>query len=137
MATIEHFRKSSEAKLSAAQHLHGNQKYPTEVAYLCAVALECAFKARLLSKHEIKRTELIPEDHQFKELFAGRSGHDLKRLHSAVNSRESIQSNAWKRMASSERPYSLRYSTESLSKAESTEELQFTDSYLTRLREAQ
>ncbi|HOW51400.1 MAG TPA: hypothetical protein PLV42_05065 [bacterium] len=101
--------------------------------YLAHLALECAIKARLLHKQGVNSVDDLEKKHPkiHTALFRGKKGHDIQKLSTDVdlqgilkNEGRPLQKDAcWTRIISSTRPYSLRYGTETLQRAEASEEI--------------
>ena len=102
---------------------------PKSAAYLAHVATECALKRRILAMYGKTRTRDVAEalGVRFRKIFASTEGHALEKLaeHAALRRLleaetkvDLLASPAWKRMTKDRRPYSLRYATEGLSRAE-------------------
>jgi hypothetical protein len=99
-------------------------KIPSTAAYLASISLECSIKARLLYRGGFENVDdlQLKQPAIFKALFSSKHGHDLQkladniRLPSLVGLEGKIwnDDDVWKRMASSGRPYSLRYGSEEL-----------------------
>ena len=138
--TLESLRRISRSHLRGAhESSHATPKagqapiLPMSVAYLAHVAIECALKVRLLyrsgcaSKEELAAKQ--PSIHR--AMFQGKQGHDLQLVATQVRLRAAMVSegkawkedDCWKRMASLNRPYSLRYGFEALTKLEAEQEL--------------
>lgn len=131
------FRHSAQTKKDAACHLvNGNHKHPAPAVYLSHVTLECVFKLRILRKYrathidDLKR--LLPES-SFKALFNGATGHNLHHLAKTASidrfleaggNQSLLNQGEWTEMAG-ERPYSLRYGTESISDAGARRQVHF------------
>ncbi|MBI2893934.1 MAG: hypothetical protein HYY06_10310 [Deltaproteobacteria bacterium] len=106
---------------------------PGSAAYLAHVALECALKARLLSRDGYASAEALAEKQPrvHAALFRSTQGHDLAalagylRLNAFVETQGKpwLDDDCWKRMASSQRPYSLRYGAEPVAQASTQEEI--------------
>jgi hypothetical protein len=102
-------------------------------AYLGHVALECAFKARLLWRYNVASAEDLkrkqPGVHE--ALFRGRTGHDLGALAKelrlpkllATEGKPWNDDSCWKRISHSERAYALRYGAGSMDRDVVQEEI--------------
>ncbi|MCG8556719.1 MAG: hypothetical protein MJD61_15745 [Proteobacteria bacterium] len=123
---------------AAAGHLHGAEcvlsvlpqnpthpaRAPASAAYLAHVALECAIKARLLYRAGCADGEDLKKKQPkvYDALFRRRQGHELARLAEEVRlsklmkveGKQWVDDDCWKRLTTSERPYSLRYGAENI-----------------------
>lgn len=141
--TLDRFR------LAGHGHLHGARCILAEdtatsgpvpalarasASYLGHVALECALKVRILEKGGYADVEELKEKHPkvYGRLFTTKHGHDLDRLAKELGVEGLLATmgkgwrddECWKRLSSSERPYSLRYGIEDVDDASVTEELE-------------
>jgi hypothetical protein len=135
--TCDQFRHSAQTKKEAASALMaGAQVHPVPAVYLAHVALECALKRRILIKNNVKHlNELkryLPEK-EFEALFSGTRGHDLHHLEQtaglrrylvATNNEALLREREWRSMGG-QRPYSLRYGTETMRTAAATCQVRF------------
>jgi hypothetical protein len=132
------FERSARTKLAAAEQLVAAKgRHPGPAAYLIHVVLECALKVRILVTQNAKRTEELRnscgiDEATFAGLFSGRTGHDLHHLANvarlnrflvAKDRGSLLDSDEWKAMAG-DRPYSLRYGTESVSDPEARKQVE-------------
>jgi hypothetical protein len=133
----EHFRRSARTKRDAARDLvKGTRKHSAPAVYLSHVTLECAIKLRILRQsgvthiNDLKR--LLPEQ-IFNALFNGATGHDLHHLAKTASidrfleaggNKSLLKQPEWGAMAG-ERPYSLRYGTESVGDADAQRQVAF------------
>ena len=137
-----HFRTHARNTFHGAKKLQDDSK-PVPAAYLTQVAMECAFKARLLALFGCSRVSEFKDKQPvlWKKFFAGKTGHslselalvtDVERLCKTARMENPLAGNTWARMASSdpERPYSLRYGWESISDSQALEELNVCDNFL-------
>lgn len=127
--------KAARRRAEGARRLHGDHSGDPQLAcYLLHISLECAFKLLLLHRWraadlEGLRRVLPPDD--FKRLFETRRGHDLRSLAEYVSlerflvarDHRRLAPDIWKRITHDDRPYSLRYGTEAVSRKEADEEL--------------
>ncbi len=141
--TLDNFRRAGRGHLHSACRVlertaAGTSPQPAltpcSAAYLAHVSLECAIKARLLSRGGYVSVEALaekaPQVHA--ELFRGARGHDLNVLGSHLRIKGFVETcgkpwsddACWKRMTASGRPYSLRYGTEPLATLAAEEEVQ-------------
>jgi hypothetical protein len=117
-----------------------NATKPIPAAYLAQIALECAFKARILGLYHCSRLSTFKDKHPdlWDKIFKGKNGHDLgglsqeavwPRLCITLGKESPLTGNVWNRIKSKEpeRPYSLRYGMENLSLPEAQEELDLCD----------
>jgi hypothetical protein len=128
-ANRKQFEHSAQTKRDAAHHLIcGTSKHPAPALYLSHVSLECALKLRILKTngaiHINDLKKLLPEK-TFEGLFNGATGHDLHHLAKtasidrmlvATGNEALLEQPEWRAM-SGDRPYSLRYGTETVSAA--------------------
>jgi hypothetical protein len=108
-------------------------KLPSTAAYLASVSLECSIKARLLARGGFDSTDDLKtkQPSVYKALFSSKEGHDLGRLAQSLRLSAFVKAegkvwhddDVWKRMGTSHRPYSLRYGSEHLTKADAEAEL--------------
>lgn len=113
-------------------------KNPATAAYLATVSLECLLKARILFRGGFENVEKlrVKQANVYRALFASARGHAVEvlaqylRLEALLKSegRLAPQEGIWKRMAHSDRPYSLRYGSEHLSVEEAAAEVAEVDS---------
>jgi hypothetical protein len=138
MATRDDFRKSAQNKLRAAETIiEAQANLPVEAAYLCTVAVECFLKRVILGRNGLQRSEQIEDpDHQAYQCFHGALGHELERLRLAART-NFPKCAAWSRMKSPKRAYSLRYSTEAVSREKAEEELRFAKDVANQLENEQ
>lgn len=140
--TLEKFRRAGQSHLESAEYVlskvpAGGRKspalIPASAAYLAHVALECGMKARLLARGGYASVDALKEKapQVYAALFKGSNGHNLAILADqlrikeilALNGKHWISDACWTRIASSERPYSLRYGAEQIDRAKVAEEL--------------
>ncbi len=133
----DHFRHSAQTKKDAACELvRGRQVHPGPAAYLAHVALECAFKLRILRKNGAHKTDDLKRllhTTAFNDLFTGAKGHDLHHLARTASTARFLEAQGesallkkpeWQRMAG-DHPYALRYGIERLSLAEAKRQVGF------------
>jgi hypothetical protein len=97
---------------------------PNSAAYLGHVALECAFKARLLWRFNVPSAEDLRRNQPgvYDKLFRGRTGHDLGALAAelrlpnllATEGKPWKDDSCWKNISHSDRAYTLRYGAGSM-----------------------
>lgn len=138
-ASQDDFRHSAQTKKDAACELvRGKHRHPGPAVYLAHVALECAFKLRILRHYRTRHTSglrrILPEQ-SFSELFAGAKGHDLHHLARtasiaryliALGEPDLLKQPEWQAMGGG-RPYSLRYGIERVSAAEVKRQVELTE----------
>lgn len=146
MATVlnaRHFRTHARNTYHGAKKLQDDSK-PVPAAYLTQVAMECAFKARLLTLYNCARVTEFKDKQPvlWDKFFTGAGGHDLGelvkgtdmgRFFAARKEASLFNGPVWNRMKSQspdKRPYSLRYGWESLSDSQALEELNVCDNFL-------
>ena len=141
--TLERFRRSGRSHIDGAQHLLKEVQAIRSpdagirlgsAAYLAHVALECVLKARLLSRNACASAEDLQRKHPnvYAALFSGKLGHNLQFIADKlrlpelmrVEGKPWVDDDCWNRIASSKRPYSLRYGAEDVSSGAVEEELQ-------------
>ena len=129
--------QASRTRAEAAKHLLN--KSQQIAAYLGHVSLECALKARILRQANVDtrsdlEKRLGPE--YVNKLFSSKQGHaldflsaqaSLSRLLEVEHKPRLLESAEWKRMIDPNRPYSLRYGTESLSQEHARREVEIAD----------
>lgn len=141
--TLDSFRRAGHGHLHGAKCvLRGDAARgapppalaPASAVYLAHVALECALKAQLLSRGGCATTDdlakKLPKVHS--TLFRSARGHDLGALACQLGLKGFVETfgktwvddECWKRMASSDRPYSLRYGAETISRSTAEDEVQ-------------
>jgi hypothetical protein len=138
--TLYRFQRAGRSHLSAAKHLlealernDASDLNPSSAAYLAHVGLECALKARLLWRGGVESAEDLEEKHPqvHAALFRGRQGHNLGALAKELRLQRLLATegkpwkddSCWKRISHSDRPYALRYGTESMERDVAKEEL--------------
>ena len=132
------FCKSARNKITAAGILcNDDKKLPTEAAYLCMVALECAIKRRILSKNNFKCSEDIPNDHNFSKLFNTSLGHNIEVLANKTKINLRIDGKIRQRVFNSLRPYSLRYGSEQVSLKHGKEEYLYAEQIVNDMEKEQ
>ncbi len=135
---LEQLRLAARVRSRAAGEVLATQPTdgrPQRACYLMHVALECSLKARILyiagtaTLEQLRR--VVPEE-DFRPLFEGRSGHllgtlaervTLRRLLEAEQKVHLLQRRPWTAMCGADRPYSLRYGCEGLSRERAEDEL--------------
>ena len=141
--TLEKFRRSGRSHLEGARYVLNHVQdvrpgqpmlMPLSAAYLAHVALECIMKARLLYRNGCASTEDLQRKYPkvYAALFQGKRGHDLDFLSESLRLPELmklegktwVDDDCWKRIASTERPYSLRYGAEDVEASKVEQELQ-------------
>lgn len=141
--TLKRFRLAGHGHLHAARCILEAGKTASSpvpvlalasACYLVQVALECGLKARILARggcvdvEELKRK--LPK--VYDPLFVRKQGHDLGKLAEELGLNRLMatmgkglrQDDCWQRLTSSARPYSLRYGTEDVDDAMTTEEVE-------------
>jgi len=137
--SLHDFRLAAISHLAAARKVldaateTDPAKTPTTAAYLATVSLECLLKARILLRGGCESVEKLREKQAavYAALFTGARGHAVEalaqhlRLDQLLRSegKAAPQSDIWKRLSHVERPYSLRYGSEHLSKDDAAAEL--------------
>jgi hypothetical protein len=144
--TLDRFRRASRSHLSAAKYLlqvldetssdgvtAPSPLSANSAAYLGHVALECAFKARLLWRYNVASAEDLKRKLRdvHETLFRGRSGHDLGALAKelrlpkllATEGKSWNDDSCWKRISHAERAYTLRYGAGSMDRDVVKEEI--------------
>ena len=125
-ANHKHLKHSAKTKKDAAAALvKTKNKHSIPALYLSHVTLECAFKLRILRQNNANHindlSKRMPKK-AFESLFHGSTGHDLHHLAIAASIKRFLEANGnghllnqpeWQAMAG-ERPYSIRYGTESV-----------------------
>jgi hypothetical protein len=136
-ANRDQLRHSARTKKDAAKALlKDKQPHPVPAVYLSHVALECALKRRILIKNGATHIDdlrrYLPQE-DFTALFSGATGHDLHRLEQtaglrsylAAHGRDSLLADEQWRKMGGQRPYSLRYGSETVTAHEAREQVQF------------
>ena len=137
--TLNHFKAAAASHVRAAvgaQTLYENSTPPRAlagtIAYLSSISVECSLKSLILKASKVSDTDVLKKRHLrlYESLFQSKNGHSIDKLAiasrlSAYLGNEAPQKNdsVWVRMCSSERPYSLRYGSESLTRQEANAEL--------------
>jgi hypothetical protein len=135
--TRDQFRHSAHTKKDAARALmNGAHTHPTPAVYLAHVALECALKLRILIQNRAKRLielKRLLRDKEFEALFSGTTGHNLHHLEQtaglrrylAARDHESLLTKTEWHSMGGQRPYSLRYGTETITATIARGQVQF------------
>lgn len=136
-ANRNHFRHSARTKREAATALiSGARCHPVPALYLSHVALECALKHRILVKNGATHVDDLKRkmtDEAFKALFSGAKGHDLHHLErtsalrrylASIGQESLLDATEWRDMGG-QRPYSLRYGTETVTAREAESQIKF------------
>lgn len=122
------FEHAGRERRRLASELFGSSKGLDQArlqvaSYLVHIAVECVFKARLLTMRRATRMQMARttmSEEEYKSIFESARGHDLRhlstyvslgRLLAAENREVLVQTPAWRRMCAPDRPYSLRYGT--------------------------
>jgi hypothetical protein len=140
--TLDRFRRAGLGHLHGARRVLTTQQgkatepalVPASAAYLAHVSIECAIKARLLARGGFASAEDLEnkQPQVYSKLFKGKSGHDLSALAGQLRLKNLVENNGkswaddacWRRMASSARPYSLRYGMEPIERPAAEQEVQ-------------
>lgn len=142
-STLDSFRRAGQSHLYIANRVlenrsvGGSNQEPVlkagSAAYLAHVSVECAIKARLLSRGGFACAEDLEKKQPqiYSTLFRSKSGHDLQKLADHLGIKRFLESNGktwldddcWKRMVSPARPYSLRYGIERITLGAAEEEI--------------
>lgn len=134
---LDQFVSAARDRLAAADTVLGKTGGRPQVAcYLIHVATECVLKARILATAGTPRLELLRQrmpEKRFAEFFEGSSGHRLgalanyvgiARFAAAEGKPEAVPTGqVWSRMCSADRPYSLRYGVEEVSRDQALAEI--------------
>lgn len=109
---------------------------PQDACYLVHVAIECALKWRILQLYpgarRISQLKPLLGDDLYQQLFASKEGHNLsllieksavKRLLQAKRQEVLLAGPVWSKMCGRDRPYSLRYGTETVSRSAANDSL--------------
>jgi len=143
--TLRRFRLAGQAHLHGARALlasapgasKGGERppalLPSSATYLAQVALECAIKARILWRYGFdsaaKLKSAQPTVHE--RLFKSKHGHNITELAAELRLKEVVAAEGkaladdacWRRLCSSERPYTLRYGAADLDEADAREDI--------------
>jgi hypothetical protein len=141
--TLDRFRLAGRGHLHGARCILQNDPPSSgpvpalasaSASYLVHVALECALKARILEKGGCDSVEELTKKHPkvYGPLFTTKQGHDLDKLAKDLGVDRLLatlgkgwrEDECWKRLSSSNRPYSLRYGTEDLDDAAVAEDVE-------------
>lgn len=132
-------KDSAHRKLDGAERLlQGRSPLPSEGAYLASIASECAIKSLLMTKHTIRDTSDIGENHQLGECFGGKGGHSIERLlhHLQDDEFELLTGDLRCRITNSSRPYSLRYGEEKLEVVQARAEIDWARRFVEKSQES-
>lgn len=129
---------AARQRLAAARQVidSASSPKPQDACYLVHVAIECALKRRILQLNpraqRISHLKPLLGDNLYQRLFASKEGHNLSLLIEKSSARRLLQAkrqerllvgSIWTRMCDTERPYSLRYGTESISCSDADDSL--------------
>lgn len=132
----EHLERSASDRARAAEVVLGERAgQPQTACYLLHTGIECALKLRLLKKSRAPDTATLMRlwtKDDFERLFRSRFGHSialladqsgLLRLLTASRQEGLLRQPGWSRMIAPDRPYSLRYGAEAVSREQAVQEV--------------